>query len=336
MSLVVDMHTHFYPRIDREQARRYHPDNGPWLKVIDDEKGMLMRGEEAFRPVYSACWSPQRRIEEMDRDQVDVQIMCATPLLFGYLHEGRATYDWARQINDMALALCAHDPARLKALCQVPLQDTELACQEASRAMACGHVGVQIGNHVGDRNLDDDGIVTFLAHCAENDIPVLVHPWDMMARERMPRYMLQWLVGMPAETHLGMLSLILSGALERIPESLRICFAHGGGNFAFQLGRVDNAWHCRDIVREHCPNPPSTYVRRFHVDSAVFSEASLALLVEVMGDERVLLGSDYPFPLGEQRVGELVRHHGGLGPLSKRRILGDNAKAFFRLQENAA
>jgi aminocarboxymuconate-semialdehyde decarboxylase len=102
-------------------------------------------------------------------------------------------------------------------------------------------VGVQIGNHVGERDLDDEGLVQFLTHCANGDIPVLVHPWDMMGAGRMKQWMLPWLVAMPAETQLGMLSLILSGALERIPESLRICFAHGGGSFAWLLGRADNA-----------------------------------------------------------------------------------------------
>ncbi|GJL83683.1 MAG: 2-hydroxy-3-carboxy-6-oxo-7-methylocta-2,4-dienoa te decarboxylase [marine bacterium B5-7] len=331
MTAVVDMHTHFYPEISHDQARAYDAATGPWLKVLGDGRGMLMRGEAEFRPVYDACWNADRRLDEMDREGIDVQIMCATPLLFGYQSQARATYDWARVINDMALEICARAPDRLKAMCQVPLQDLDLACREVTRARESGHIGVQIGNHVSDRNLDDDDIVAFLMHCANESIPVFVHPWDMMARERMPRYMLQWLVGMPAETQLGILSLILSGAFERLPESLKICFAHGGGNFAFQLGRVDNAWQCRDIVRERCPNPPSSYVERFYVDSAAFSDASLRLLVDVMGSERIMLGSDYPFPLGEQRIGSLVRQSAHLDEVARSNILGNNARTFFGL-----
>jgi aminocarboxymuconate-semialdehyde decarboxylase len=126
-----------------------------------------------------------------------------------------------------------------------------------------------------------------------------------------------------------MLSLILSGALERIPESLKICFAHGGGSFAWLLGRADNAWRHRDIVRQDCPNLPSSYARRFHVDSAVFDERALAMLVDVMGADRVMLGSDYPFPLGEQRIGSLVRDAGFLEDAQRRGILEGNARAFF-------
>src|SRR5690606_40643760 len=99
------------------------------------------------------------------------------------------------------------------------------------RAKSIGHVGVQIGNHLGDKGLDHADLLTFLAHCADHDIPLLVHPWDMMGGEhRMKKWMLPWLVAMPAETQLGILSLILSGAFEKLPRTLKICFAHGGGD----------------------------------------------------------------------------------------------------------
>ncbi len=197
--------------------------------------------------------------------------------------------------------------------------------------MESGHLGIQIGNHVGLKNLDDEGLITFLQHCASINAAVLVHPWDMMATERMPNYMLQWLVAMPAETQLSILSLILSGAFERLPKSLNICFAHGGGSFAFLLGRAENAWHHRDIVRKDSPHPPSYYTDRFYVDSAVFDEAALKLLVDVMGEDRVMLGSDYPFPLGEQKIGNLINKSSYLSPSKKRKLLSENAIKFFRL-----
>jgi aminocarboxymuconate-semialdehyde decarboxylase len=128
-----------------------------------------------------------------------------------------------------------------------------------------------------------------------------------------------------------MVSLILSGALERIPDSLKICFAHGGGSFAWLLGRVDNAWEHRDIIRKDCPQRPSSYARRFHVDSAVFDPGALRLLCDVMGTDRVMLGSDYPFPLGEQRIGRLVAEAAFLSPAERERILHGNARAFFDL-----
>jgi aminocarboxymuconate-semialdehyde decarboxylase len=333
--VIVDMHTHFFPRIAREEAAQLDAARAPWLQTNVDGTGHIMQGDKPFRPVYAALWDPARRIEEMDRDGVDVQIFCATPVLFGYAYPAERALAWAQRMNDRALEFAAHAPRRLKALAQVPLQDADAACREASRAQAAGHAGVQIGNHVGARNLDDEGLVAFLAHCGREGIPVLVHPWDMMGSDRMKKWMLPWLVAMPAETQLGILSLILSGAFERLPKSLRICFAHGGGSFAFLLGRAENAWHQRDIIREDCPRPPSAYVDRFSVDAAVFDERALRLLVEVMGEDRVMLGSDYPFPLGESRVGALVRGTAALGEGAKRRILGTNAAAFFGLEQAA-
>ncbi len=332
---MIDMHSHFLPAISREEASAVEPERAPWLAVdAGGDTGQIMLADRPFRPVYRALWDPDFRIAELDAQGIAMQIVCATPVMFGYAWDAHKADDWAARMNDKALEFCRPHPTRLKPLAQVPLQDLRLACAEASRAMLAGCVGIQIGNHLGDKDLDDEQLVEFLIFCAEQAIPVLAHPWDMMGGNRMKKWMLPWLVAMAAETQLGMLSLILSGALERIPESLKICFAHGGGSFAFLLGRADNAWKHRDIVRKDCPRPPSEYAHRFHVDSIVFEPGALRLLVEVMGPEHVMLGSDYPFPLGEQQVGSLVRGVDFLSMADKQRILSDNALSFFNLQKD--
>jgi tryptophan 2,3-dioxygenase len=229
------------------------------------------------------------------------------------------------------LELCARGKGRLKSLCQVPLQDIDASCKELSRCMQAGHLGVQIGNHVGEKNLDDPGIVTFLHHCADEGAAVLVHPWDMLGPQRMPKYMMPWTVGMPAETQLGIVAMILGGAFDKLPKHLRICFAHGGGSFAFLLGRLDNAWQHHPVAHGVCELAPSQYVNRFSVDSAVFDQRALEFLVGTMGAERVMLGSDYPFPLGEHRVGSLIRSS-QLAGAAKDRLLGGNAVEFLGLQ----
>ena len=336
MTFAVDIHSHFLPETWPDLRARFGTGDWPWMKQLGGGKAMLMLGEREFRPVLDDCWSAARRIEAMDAHGVDVQVMSATPLLFSYERPPAQASAVARLFNDAAREICAANPARLKSLCQVPLQDTDAACAELDRAMSDGHIGVQIGNHVGDRNLDDAGIITFLHHCADVGAAVLVHPWDMMAPDRMPKYMLSWLVGMPAETQLSILSLILSGAFERLPASLRICFAHGGGSFSFLLGRVDNAWRNRDIVRVDCPHPPSSYTDRFFVDSAVFDEDALALLIKVMGEDRVVLGSDYPFPLGEQIVGKMIRADKGLAAELRTKLMGVNAARMLNLDMPSA
>lgn len=331
------MHAHYFPRVTREEAKVLSAQAGPWLRIdAGGDHGQIMRGDEPFRPVGRVLWDAHARLEDLDRQGVDVQISCATPIMFGYGAQPGVAADWCARMNDHALEFAGADPSRLKMLAQVPLQDVELACNEATRATRAGHVGVQIGNHLGDRDMDDEQLVAFLTHCALEGIAVLVHPWDMMGEGRMKKWMLPWLVAMPAETQLSMLSLILSGALERIPASLKICFAHGGGAFAFLLGRVDNAWKHRDIVREDCPKLPSSYVDRFFVDSAVFDRRSLRLLAEVHGTNRILLGSDYPFPLGEARIGTLIEEADFLPETDRSRMLAGNAEEFFSLSREHA
>jgi len=124
---------------------------------------------------------------------------------------------------------------------------------------------------------------------------------------------------------------VLSGAFERLPASLTLVFAHGGGSFVWLLGRVDNAWRERDIIRADCPNLPSTYCDRFCVDSAIFNEDALRMLVAAMGSERVLLGTDAPFPLGEVKPGALVASTYGQDTLTRERILSGNARRCFNL-----
>jgi aminocarboxymuconate-semialdehyde decarboxylase len=329
---VIDVHTHVFPPLSRADGRVLTATGEPWLREHGDGTGMMMSGEDEFRPVIAPLWDPHARLAEMDRLGVDVQVISSTPLMFGYGADPARAADWCELVNERILAFCAADPARLIPLCQVPLQDPPAAATMASMAAARGHRGVHIGNHVGTRYLDDPGILDFLRHCAEAGVPVLVHPWDMLGADRMGRgYMLPWLVAMPAETQLSILSLMLSGAFEELPGSLRLCFCHGGGSFAYLLGRADNAWHNRDLVRKDSPRPPSAYTDRFSVDSAVFDPAALALLARVMGTGRIMLGTDYPFPLGEQEPGAVIRSCPDLTGADREAMLGGNARAFFCL-----
>ena len=322
--MVIDIHSHFFPESWPDLAARFGTPEWPWLKHLGDGQAMVMLGDREFRRIQQNCWDPVLRLEELDRQGVDVQVISATPVLFSYNRPAQEALEVARIFNEAGLEFCSRSKGRLKPICQVPLQDIDLACAELTRSMKAGHLGVQIGNHVGPKNLDDPGIITFLHHCADEGAAVLVHPWDMMAPERMPKYMMPWTVAMPAETQLAASALVLSGAFDRLPRTLRLCFAHGGGSFAFLLGRLQNAWIHQPLCRGASEFPPMHYVDRFSVDSAVFDQRSLKLLVEVMGEDRVMLGSDYPYPLGEQHIGELIRNSDFTGA-AKQKMLSGNA-----------
>ncbi|WP_067438712.1 amidohydrolase family protein [Nocardioides jensenii] len=325
-AVVIDVHSHYVPA--------GWPDLGegqPWLRVDSEREAMIMVGATEFRPVRPNAWDAGVRLADMDDDGVTRQVVSPTPLFFGYELPGARAAKVARIFNDLALEICQPSQGRLLPFAQVPLQDTDAACRELDRCRESGHLGVEIGNHVGDRDLDDEGVVTFLQHAASIGMPVFVHPWDMPTSPRLDRWMARWLTGMPAETHLSVLAMILGGAFDRLPDSLRICFAHGGGSFAFWLGRLENAWHRRGDLIAKSQLPPSAYVGRFSVDSVVFEPSALRLLVDTLGASQVILGSDYPYPLGERPVGQVVHRSDSLSDHDRAAILHGNAERFLGL-----
>ena len=324
----IDVHTHFVPKGWPALGAPGAPDVA-WLRVDSESDAVIMLGSKEFRRIQSNCWDPAVRLADMEHDDVVAQVVTPTPVFFSYGKSSPEATKIARIFNDLALEICAAAPGRLLPFCQVPLQDTDAACAELERCVANGHVGVEIGNHVGDRDLDDAGIVTFLQHAASLDVPVFVHPWDMTSSVRLDRWMAQWLTGMPAETHLSILAMVLGGVFDRVGPELRICFAHGGGSFAFWLGRLENAWRMRPDVIATSHHPPSHYMGRFYVDSVVFDERPLRLLIDTVGVEHVVVGSDYPYPLGERPAGRVVREAASITAAERTMMLRTNAERFL-------
>jgi aminocarboxymuconate-semialdehyde decarboxylase len=322
--VLVDVHSHSVPQ--------GWPDLGegrPWLRVESEREAVIMVGSQEFRRIQDDCWSAEVRLRDMDEDGVSHQVVSPTPVFFSYDRPGAEAAKVAAIFNDLAIETCAAGEGRMIPFCQVPLQDTDAACRELERSVANGHVGVEIGNHVGDRDLDDEGVVTFLQHAASLGAPVFVHPWDMASAPRVNRWMAQWLTGMPAETHLSILAMILGGTFDRVSPDLRICFAHGGGSFAFWLGRLENAWHRRADIIATSEQPPSAYLGRFSVDTVVFAEPALRTLVDTLGAEQVMVGSDYPYPLGERPVGAVVERASFLDEDQRAAVRFRNAERFL-------
>jgi aminocarboxymuconate-semialdehyde decarboxylase len=300
--LKIDVHTHILP----EKL----PDLGPGFVRLEPGgpgRARMTIDGKLFREIGSNCWDASTRIAESDRDGVSVQVLSTVPVMFSYGAEPRRALELARRLNDDIAEVQAARPERFVGLGSVPMQDSELAIGELERCMRdLGLAGVQIGSNVNGANLDSPELFPVFEAAQQLGAAVFVHPWEMVGRERMARYWLPWLVGMPAETSLAICSLIFSGVLERLPR-LRVAFAHGGGAFPGTFGRIAHGFDVRpDLCAVANAVPPKEYLGRIYVDSLVHDPLALRFLVELMGARRVALGSDYPFPLGEAHPGELI------------------------------
>ncbi len=328
----IDLHTHVLPERWPDLRERYG--YGGFVHLDHHRAGcarMTIDGAP-FRDVDDRTWDPRRRLADCDRDGVAIQVLSTVPVMFAYWAKPADAADLASMLNDHIATLVRDHPHRFVGLATLPLQAPDLAIAELERCMgALGLRGVQLGTHVNDLNLDDPTLFPVLKRCAELGAAVFVHPWDMMGRERMPRYMLPWLVGMPAETSLAICSLIFGGVLDRLPE-LRVCFAHGGGAFPWTLGRIDHAHSARpDLCAMHIARPPSAYLDRLHFDSLVHDAEALRFLLRLVGPERIALGTDYPFPLGEEMPGRLIESLSELSMRTRERLLAGTAREFLGL-----
>lgn len=329
--LTIDLHTHILPQSWPDLASRYG--YGGWVALDHHapcRARMVMDGT-VFREISDNCWSAERRLEECDRDGVHVQVLSTVPVMFAYWAKAGHALDLARMLNDHIAEVVAAHPRRFIGLGTIPLQAPDLAIREMERCTTeLGFSGVQIGTHVGDRNLDHPALFPVFEAAERLGAAVFVHPWDMLSPERMSKYWLPWLAGMPTETTLAICSVIFGGVLERLPR-LRICFAHGGGSFAGTFGRIEHGFHARpDLVAVDNPHPPSAYLDRFYVDSLTHDADALRLLLRLHGSGRVALGSDYPFPLGEERPGSLIASMTDLEDAVRERLLHGTALEFLR------
>jgi aminocarboxymuconate-semialdehyde decarboxylase len=291
-----------------------------------------MRNGECFREIADNCWDPERRIEECDRDGVNVQVLSTVPVMFSYWAKPADAHDLSRILNDHIAGVVRDHPRRFIGLGTLPMQDPDLAIRELERC--CGELslaGVQIGTHVNQWNLDEPSLFPLFARAEQLGAAIFVHPWDILAPERLSRYWLQWLVGMPAETTVAICSLIFGGVLERLPR-LRIAFAHGGGSFPGTLGRIEHGFDVRpDLCATACSGSPREQLHRLYFDTLVHDADALRRLVQLVGAARLSLGSDYPFPLGEESPGRLIESLEDLDREQRERMLSGTALEFLSL-----
>lgn len=306
--LKIDIHTHILPKDIPAWGKQFG--YGGFIQ-LDHHKNccarMMKDDGTFFREIESNCWDPQTRLQECDHHGVDVQVLSTVPVLFAYWAKPHHGYDVSRFLNDHIAQCVTHNPKRFVGLSTVPMQDTKFAIKELERSVKeLGLPGVEIGTHVNGKNLNEPEFFDFFAAAEELGASIFIHPWDMLGKERMQKYWLPWLAGMPMESAIAISSLIFGGVFERLP-NLKVAFAHGGGSFPATLGRFQHGFGVRpDLVAVDNQKGPKDYIDRLYLDTLVHDPHALNLLLSIFGAERLALGSDYPFPLGEHRPGELI------------------------------
>jgi aminocarboxymuconate-semialdehyde decarboxylase len=267
----------------------------------------MMKGDKLFRVVEENCFDAATRLHECDEQGVTMQVLSTIPVLFNYWAKPADGAETARFFNDHIAETVSRHPNRFIGIGTVPLQDVERAIGEMERCMKELQMpGLEIGTNINGKNIGDPEFFPFYEAAEKLGCALFIHPWDMMGEAQMTKYWLPWLVGMPAETSRAICSMIFGGVLEKFPK-LRIAFAHGGGSFPFTIGRIEHGFNVRpDLVAIDNDKNPRDYIGKFWIDSLVHDPAAMRYIVDLMGEDNICLGSDYPFPLGEHRPGELI------------------------------
>lgn len=311
--LKIDIHTHILPPKIPDFKKYFGYGGFMQLEHIQASGAgcahcnMIDDSGKFFRRVEANCFDSKIRLEEYNQAGVQVQCLSTVPVMFSYWAKAKDGLVVAKYLNDHIAEVVQKNPKNFVGLGTLPMQDPELAIQEARRCIKdLGLIGFQIGSHINQWNLSDPNLFPVYAELEKLGASLFVHPWEMMGQERMPKYWLPWLVGMPAETSLAICSMIFGGIFEKFPK-LRVAFAHGGGSFPATLGRIQHGFEVRpDLCAVENKVSPKESVGKFWVDSLVHDQASLKFLIEVMGKEKIALGTDYPFPLGELSPGQLI------------------------------
>ncbi len=302
----IDIHTHIMPAIMPNWVHKFG--YGEFIHLEHRNcKACMMKGDKVFREVDDNCFDAGTRLKEMDETEVTIQVLSTIPVLFNYWAKAKDGYETSRFFNDHITDTVLKNQKRFIGLGTLPMQDIDLAIKEMERCVEDLNMpGLEIGSNINGINLSDPSFFPFYEAAEKLGCALFVHPWEMMGEQQMQKYWLPWLVGMPGETSRAICSMIFGGVFEKFPK-LRVAFAHGGGSFPLTIGRIEHGFNVRpDLVAIDNPVNPRDHIGKFWIDSLVHDEKALKYIIDVMGEDTICLGSDYPFPLGEHHPGKLI------------------------------
>jgi aminocarboxymuconate-semialdehyde decarboxylase len=328
--MIYDVHAHCIPAELLSWMERHGSEVGIDVQTGDGKSAVVFNGSYRTAPLNSDLTDPTLRIETMDRTGVDVQVLASWIDLTGYQLDPAAGLRWSRALNEIMAGEAATNPDRFIALGTVPLQDPSAAAEEVRRAKQdLGMAGVEIATTVDNTALDLAGLDEFWAAAAEVGAFVLLHPMAPLPGLDLKRYLMDNMVGRPAESTVAFAAMLFSGVFEKNPD-LTMCVVHGGGFVPFQIGRFNQGYRQRpDFIGKNLTTEPLDYLKRnVYVDTVLNEPASLRFLVDLLGADRIMLGSDYPFEMGDLDPVQFVRT-AGLSEADIQAILTDNAARVF-------
>ena len=323
-----DVHAHCAP--DGLLASFERDGDAYGTELVDTDKGRAVRfaGGVTTPALRDDFDDVAHRLGSMDAARVDVQLISSWIDLTGYSLPRDVGVRYARMFNELLAATVAEHPDRFRGLCTVPLQDGQAAADELRHAVAeLDMVGVEIATTVDGRDLDDPDLEPFWAAAAELRCPVVIHPYVSLAGRGVSRYFLGNLVGNPAESTIAIAHMLFGGVLDRHPD-LRPVLLHGGGFAPWQSGRWDRGFEAvSHLTRKGgIETRPTELLKRIHFDTVLHDPEVLAMLIQWAGADRVVLGSDYPFPMGDLTPVDTLDAVEDLSDDDRELILGGNVE----------
>jgi len=324
-----DMHTHLIPPEFIEAVAKPGSRWQARLEKQGDEQWLVH--EQGYRYLLNAgFYDTAARLADMAKTKTDMAAVSLSPTLFYYWAEPKLALDVAKMANDALYSVAKERPDKFVGIGTLPMQDLDLAGKELRRcAEQLGFRAILIGSNVEGTQFDDPHFLPFFKQCESLDVLVIFHPYYVGTKQMFAKYYLTNLYGNPLDTAMVAASLIFGGVLDQCP-NLKMCFVHGGGFFPYQIGRLKHGYEVRDEPKVNRAKSPEKYLHQMYFDSVVFMEKQLRFLVDWAGADHVMLGSDYPFDMGDSAPADFVGG-AGLTTVQTTAVLSGTARKLFGL-----
>jgi aminocarboxymuconate-semialdehyde decarboxylase len=326
--MIVDLHSHFFP-VEALQNLGKFEDRAP--NIVLDHGKLSVTSRIGMRAGLSAgAYDLMARIKALDEMNIDLQAISPSPILLFYWEEPAVAAHFSRKQNEAIQSVVQKHPDRFVGFGSVPLQSIPDAVAIAQEAKNMGLKGLEIGNAVGDKPLDDPSFAPFFDAAQKLDLLLFIHPLEGGVDADDPLMpILGNVLQFTFRTTMMIERMILKGMFEKYP-NLRLCLSHGGGLLAFNIWRLDHSYSLRADLKQIIPQKPSEYLKKFYFDSIVHSVAALQYLVQVVGADRVVVGTDYPMAMGDFESVSKVKQL-DLADTERDKILGSNAARALNL-----